>query len=196
MYCYAASAKSWGISLLRSCEFFLSCIYVFNTSGVLKTKSKTHFRMNLITSVKWGLWQCITYVLVKNAILPANVHRLWWISPPVDPEIQICDSSPGDSDVFSLVTQSCPTLCDPKDCGMPGLLVHHQLLELTQTHVHWVSDAIQPSHPLSSPSPPAFNLSQHQGLFQWVNSSHQVAKELEFQLQHLSSQWIFRTDLL
>ena len=72
----------------------------------------------------------------------------------------------------------------------------NQIPEFTQTHVPWVSDAIQPSHPLSSPSPPALNLSQHQGLFQWVSSSHQVAKILEFQLQHQSFQWIFRTDLL
>ena len=72
---------------------------------------------------------------------------------------------------FSSVAQSCPTLCDPMDYSMPGLPVHYQLLEFTQTHVHWVSDAIQRSHPLSSPSPPAFNLSQHQGLFQWVASS-------------------------
>ena len=77
---------------------------------------------------------------------------------------------------------SCPTLRDPMDCSMPGLPVHHQLPEFTQTHVHQVSDAIQPSHPLSSPSPPAFNLSQHQGLFQWVSSLHQGAKVLEFQL--------------
>ena len=98
--------------------------------------------------------------------------------------------------VFSSVAQSCPTLCDPMDCSMPGFPVHHQLPELTQTHIHRVSDAIQPSHPLSSPSPPAFNLSQHQGLFQWVSSSHQVAKILEFQLQHQSFQWIFRTDFL
>ena len=66
------------------------------------------------------------------------------------------------------------------DCSTPGLPVHHQLLELTQTHVHWVGGAIQPSHPLSSPSPPTFNLSQHQGLFQWVSSLHEVAKILEF----------------
>ena len=72
------------------------------------------------------------------------------------------------------------------DCSMPGFPVHHQLAELAQTHVCWVSDASQPSHPLLSPSPPAFNLSQHQGLFQWVSSSHQVAKVLEFQLQHQS----------
>ena len=90
------------------------------------------------------------------------------------------------------VTQSCLTLCDPMNCSTPGLPVYHQLPEFTQTHVHWVNDAIQPSHPLSSPSPPAINLSQHRGLFQWVRSSHQVAKVLEFQPQ--SFQWIFRTD--
>ena len=78
----------------------------------------------------------------------------------------------------------------------PGLPVHHQLPESTQTHVHWISDAIQPSHPLSSPSPPALNLSQHQGLFKWVSSSHQVAKVLAFQLQYQSYQWTPRTDLL
>ena len=77
---------------------------------------------------------------------------------------------------FSSVVQSGPTLCDPMKCSTPGLPVHHQLPEFTQTHVHWVSDAIQPSHPLSTPSPPAPNPSQHQSLFQWVNSSHEVAK--------------------
>ena len=76
---------------------------------------------------------------------------------------------------FSSVAQSCLTLCDPMNRSAPGLPVHHQLLEFTQTHVHWVSDAIQPSHPLSSPSPPALSLSQHQGLFKWVSSLHQVA---------------------
>ena len=81
------------------------------------------------------------------------------------------------------------------DCSTPGLPVRYQLLEFTQTHVHWVGDAIQPSHPLLSPSP-ALNLSQHQGLFKRVRSSHQVAKVLEFQLQHQSFQWIFRTDFL
>ena len=83
---------------------------------------------------------------------------------------------------FSSVAQSCPTPCDPMNLSTPGLPVHHQLPEFTQTHVHRVSDAIQPSHPLSSPSPPAPNPSQHQSLFQWVNSSHEVAKVLEFQL--------------
>ena len=83
------------------------------------------------------------------------------------------------------VTQSCPTRCDPMDCSTPGFPVLHQPPELAQTHVHWVGDAIQPSHPLSSPSP-AFNLSQHQGLFQWVSSLHQVGKGLELQLPHQS----------
>ena len=97
---------------------------------------------------------------------------------------------------FSSVTQLCLTLCDPMNRSTPGLPVHHQLLESTQIHVHWVADAIEPSHPLSSPSPPAPNPSQHQGLFQWVNSSHEVAKVVAFQLQHQSFQWTPRADLL
>ena len=84
---------------------------------------------------------------------------------------------------FSSVAQSCPTLCDSMNRSTPGLPVHHHLPEFTQTHVHWVRDAIQPFHSRSSPSPPAPNPSQHQSLFQWVNSSHEVAKVLEFQLQ-------------
>ena len=83
---------------------------------------------------------------------------------------------------FSSVIQLCTTLCNPMDCSTPGFSVHHQLPDLAQTHVHWVSDAIQPSYPLPSPSPPAFNLSQHQGLFQWVSSSHQVAKYWSFSI--------------
>ena len=86
----------------------------------------------------------------------------------------------------SSVAQSCPTLCNPMNPSTPGLPVHHQLPEFTQTHAYRVGDAIQPSHPLSSSSPPALNPSQHQGLFQWVNSLHEVAKVLEFQLQHQS----------
>ena len=89
---------------------------------------------------------------------------------------------------FSSVTQSCLTLFDPMDCTTPGLPVHHQLPEFTQTHILWDGDAIQPSHPLSSPSPPAFSLSQHQGFFKWVSSSHLVARVLEFQLYHFAVQ--------
>ena len=94
---------------------------------------------------------------------------------------------------FSSVAQLCLTLCDPMDCSTPALPVHHQLPDFTQIHAHRVGDTIQPSHPLSSPSP-AFNLSQHQCLFQWVSYSYQVVKVLEFQRQHQSFQWIFRID--
>ena len=97
---------------------------------------------------------------------------------------------------FSSIAQSCPILCDPMNCSTTSLPVHHQLLEFTQTHVHQIGDAIQPSHPLWSPSPPNFNLCQHPGLLKRVSSSHQVAKVLEFQLQHQSFQWIFSTDCL
>ena len=97
---------------------------------------------------------------------------------------------------FSLVAQSCLTLCDPMNRSMPCLTVLHQLPESTQTYVCWVGDVIQPSHPLSSPSSLALNLSHHQGLLKKVNSLHQVAKVLEFQLQHQSFQWSPRTDFL
>ena len=102
----------------------------------------------------------------------------------------LCTSS------FSSVAQSCLTLCNSMNHSTPGLPVHHWHPESTQTHVRWVGDVIQPSHPLSSPSPPAFNLCQHQGLFKWVSSLHQMAKLLEFQLQYQSFQWTSRTDLL
>ena len=95
---------------------------------------------------------------------------------------------------ISSVQFSC--LVNPMNCSTPGLPVHHQLPEFTQTYFHRVCDAIQPSHPLLSPSLPAPNHSQHQGLFQWVNSLHEVAKVLEFQLQHQSFQWTPRTGLL
>ena len=97
-------------------------------------------------------------------------------------------------DQFSLVSQLCLNLCNPMDCSMPGLPVHYQLLQLDQTHVHQISDAMQPTHPLLSPSALVFNLSQHQGLFQWVSFSHEVVKVLE--LQHQSFQRVFRTAFL
>ena len=94
------------------------------------------------------------------------------------------------------VAQSCPTFCNPMNCSTTGFAVHHQLPEFTQTHYHWVGNAIPPSQSLSSPSPPAFSFSQHQGVFQWVGASHHMAKVLEFKHQHQSFQWIPRTDLL
>ena len=95
-----------------------------------------------------------------------------------------------------VVGQSCTALCDTMDCSMPGFPVLHHLPEFAKTHVHWVTAAIQISHPLSPASSPALNLSQHQGLLQWLSSSHQVARDLELQLQHQSFQWIFSVDLL
>ena len=97
---------------------------------------------------------------------------------------------------FSSVVQSCPTLCNPMGCSTPSSPIHHQLSELAQTHVHWASEAIQPPHPLSSPFPPALNLSHCQGLFQWLGSSHQVAKVVELELQLQSFPWIFKVDFL
>ena len=120
-----------------------------------------------------------------SELISFSIRLVWSPCCPRESQVQ-----------FSLIAQSCPTLCNPMNCSMPGLPVHHQLPESTQTHVHRVGDAIQPSHPLLSPSPPALNLSQHHGLFKWVSSLHQVAKVLEFQLQHQSFRWTPRADLL
>ena len=122
-------------------------------------------------------WQSVEHDWATNASLFITGHKgtdtTEWLT-----HSYICNSKYQ----FSSVAQSCPTLCDPMNHSTPGLPVHHQLLEFTQTHVHQIHDAIQPSHLLSSPSPSALNSSQHQSLFQWVNSSHEVAKVLEFQL--------------
>ena len=141
-------------------------------------------------------------LLVRQSLYVSLVHVCFYSPGRIDQllfhigKVGIFSYHPTSSVQFSSVAQSCPTLCDLMNCSTPGLPVHHQLPEFTQIHVHRVGDAIQPSHPLSSPSPPAPSPSQRQGLFQWVNSSHQVAKVLEFQLQHLSFQWTPRTDLL
>ena len=124
-------------------------------------------------------WCFQTVVLEKTLQGPLGRKKI----KPVNPK----------GNQFSSVVQLHLTLCNPMECSMTSFPVYHQLSELTQTHVHWVSDAIQPSHPLSSPSP-TFNLSQHQGLFRWVGSLHQVATVLE--LWHQSFQWIFRVDFL
>jgi len=133
---------------------------------------KSRFKINVKVEL-WSPWghSCTVRILARGspqvlALLP--ITQLWDLS-------ESCPLSGMLASVqFSSVTQSCLTLCDPMDCIMPGFPVHHQ------THVHWVSDAIQPSHPLLSPSPPTFNLSHHQGLFQWVSSSHHVAKDWSF----------------
>ena len=143
--------------------------YVFTLDSVFKSAPPKGSEL---------MWQ--TSMLFSNIVLLIYVNERLYIC------MEICLSSrylsvilwPGITQ-FSSVAQSCPTLCNPMNHSTPGL--HHQLLEFTQTHVHWVGDTIQPFHPLSSPSPPALNLSQHQGLFSWVSSSHQVAKVLVFQ---------------
>ena len=125
----------------------------------------------------WGFWRLTpneTSISIEEPQqLALDVVGKKWIFKLIQETLQ-----------FNSVAQSCPTLCDPMNCSTPDLPVHHQLSEFTQTHVHRISDAIQPSHPLLSPSPPALNLSQHQGLLQGVSSLHQVTKVLEFQLQH------------
>jgi len=116
-------------------------------------------------------------MMFGSYMIQISIHRrkrAWILKSPLGGEPSTDTKYPFYLSVqFSSVTQSCPTLCDPMNHSMPGLPVHHQLPESTQTHVHWAGDAIQSSHPLSSPSPPALNLSQHQGLFKWVSSSHQ-----------------------
>ena len=136
----------------------------------------------------------LTMFILTKAFLE-HFSQLWLLSHWPKFCNVVLSSYEGTSKVpFYSVAQSGLTLCDPMNCSTPGFPVHYQLLELTQTHVRQVGDDIQPSHPLLSPSLPAFNLSQHQGLFQWVSSFHQVAKVLELQLRHQSFQWLFRVD--
>ena len=155
------------------------CLHEFDYSGYLKFKWNHKY-----------LSYCVWLISLSLCFLGSSIccnrceHQCFmWLS-----NIQLFQ--------FSSVARCCLTLWDPMDCSTPGLPVHQQPSEFTQTHVHWVGDTIQPSHPLSSPSPPTFNLSQHQGLFKWVSSSYQVAEVLESQLQHQSFQWISRTDFL
>ena len=203
----------WGVPvmLLMGRDYSLGS---WKQSGEWESESK---------SKSWGpqaaarqrLWFTLTfwiprfwYQIWSQVVLSCSSLKPGWVSPPETEagsqqwEHQVLATRSVVSDKaltpcfqFSSVAQSCLTLCRPMDCSMPGFPVPHQLPELTQTHVHQVSDAILTSHPLSL-SPPAFSLAQHQGSFQWVSSSHQVAKVLEFQLQHQSFQWIFRIDFL
>ena len=133
--------------------------------------------------------------LKKNTFESVPI-RWMKLEPIIQSEVSQKEKHQYSINQFSSVAQLCPGLWDPMNHSTTGLPVHHQLPEFTQTCVHWVSDVIQLSHPLSSSSPPAPNSSQHQSLFQWVNSTHQVAKVLEFQLQYQSFQWTPRTDLL
>ena len=148
---------------------------------------------------KWPLpycfqfWACIVVISVLYEFLGYDRNS---IGDEDMSEIRLVFKSLLKNFQFSSVTLLCPILCDPMDCSTPGFPVYHQLPEFTQNGVHWISDSIQPSHHLSSPSPFTFSLSQHQGVFKWVSSLHQVAKVLEFQFQHQSFQWIFSADFL
>ena len=159
---------------------YISCLLSFIFLSWMSRTWHTAFLCSAVT-----FWDTLSSSLLSWFLLLFLVQSLGLLKLPL-PDLQNYSTNswaPLFSSVqFSSVAQSCPTLCNPMNCSTPGLPVHHQLPEFTQTHVHRVSDAIQPSHPLSSPSPPAPNPSQHQSLFQWVNSWHELAKLLEFQL--------------
>ena len=162
----------------------------------------------LSNSQSLGMWKVVLVMVFYNLVIDKRMctsvqasHlirciRGVWYSGRQDVHMCVCvcererererDQNITFNDCSCSVAQSCLTLCDPMDYSTPGFPVLHYLWGFAQTHVHWVGVVIQPSHPLSSPSPPAFNPSQHQGLFQWVGSSYHVAKVLELQLQHQS----------
>ena len=164
-----------------------SCLTLCNPMDCSPQVSSVHAVLHENTEVGWfallggssrprdwtyvSLDSCTDRQVITSIILEAQCRKSWYN--------QIFSQ-------FSSVAQSCLTLCDPMNRSTLGLPIHYQLPEFIQTHAHWVGDAIKPSHPLSSPSPPAPNPSQHQSLFQWVNSSHEVAKVLKFQLQQQS----------
>ena len=181
-YSYSFMTWSWHLQLHYS-----------NSNGVANGNPLQYSCLD--NPMNRGAWQATVHGVTKSQVWLSNwTHTLivkaslWFLLIPNNWVVVYIHS------VIS-VAQSCLTLCNPMDCSMPGFPVHHWLPELAQTQVHWFGDGIQPSYPLSSPSS-AFNLSQPQSLFQWVSSSNQGPKVLEFQLQHRSFQWIFRTDFL
>ena len=166
--------------------------HISSHSGLLLSFLKVSFAEHLLLNWSWSCFPIFSVFFI--ALWDGLKKTLQFLSSHVLPLFSLRFSK-NHSWTFSSVAQSCPTLCDPMNRSTPGLPVHHQLPGFTQIHVHRVGDAIQPSHPLSSPSLPAPSPSQHQGLFQWINSSDEVAKVLEFQLQHQSLKWTPRTDL-
>ena len=167
----------------------LHCMHFLNWSLTRGTGLPLHQSgpfLDLGSRVPWGTWLCRWRIPEQNEV---------YVLKEGD-QTQCSNSVSAIPYQFSSVAQSCLTLCDPMNFSTPGLPAYHKLPEFTQTHAHRVGDAIQPSPPLSSPSPPAPNPSQHQGLFHGVNSLHEVAKVLEFQLQHQSFQWTPSTHLL
>jgi len=187
-------------SSLQPCPpiYVLSCVWLFVTPWTVGCQAPLSMRF-----ARQEYWSGLSFPPPGN--LPQHRDRtcISYISPkphlgslPPLILLVLINGTTTHPIQFSSVPQSYLTLCEPMDGSVPDFPVHHQLLELAQTHVHWVGDAIQPSHSLSSPFPPTFNLSQHLSLFQWVSSLYQVAKVLEFQLQYQFFQWIFRNDFL
>ena len=168
--------SSFNIIFLTKCE--LDLLYKYTVSWIfIFTFDLVYWSCKLNIFLYWKLTSCAWNNKMIGAYYLLLFYTKWYNFIPNGSHWQ-----GSRSDQIRSVAQSCPTLCDPMNCSTPGLPVHHQLPEFTQTHIHRVSDAIQPSHHLSSPAPLAHNPSQHQSLFQWVNSSHEVAKVLEFQL--------------
>ena len=153
--------------------------------GMLHWSGKSCFLL-LIHSGENTLIEAVSKLRSWKTRTSSWLQRQWAASSPREDVLIAGNLAPLASSSCCSAPKLCPTLFHPMDCSVPGFPVHHQLPEFTQTHVHWVGDAIQPFHSLPSPSPPVFNLSQHQRLFKWVSSSHQVAKVLEFQLQYQS----------
>ena len=185
---YTRYSKHWIQCLADTQLIVVTSIHYHH--HILKKKNRWHVRYLSQDSYCWSTCQlCALSELLQLPVPHFLIHKMGVIVGTTHITVRniIYTSIYGQ---FSSVAQFCLTLCDPIDCSMPGFPVYHQLPELSQTHVHWVSDTIQPSHALSSPSPSAFDLSQHQGLFQWVSSLQQVAEVMEFQLQHQSFHFI------
>ena len=150
--------RHWTYTPVRSAHFFLNIVLISGVEAFFKVPA---FQFIILLHLFSSVYETHTYISSLersiNKVIKGRVHANLWIKS----QLYLVFLNQ-----FSSVAQLCLTLWDPMDCSMPDFPVHHQLLEFAQTLVHWVDDAIQPPHPLSSPSPPAFNLSQHQGLFQ------------------------------
>ena len=180
----------WTIQLIAELWVYFQFLTITNTMGQI-TMTMAFGKSIYYDFCVFNSWSYIFIFLIICCTSKCQVTHLRF-----DSSTFFCPCSALSVSQFHSIAQPCLTLCNPMDCSMPSFPVLHHLLELAQAHIHWVGETIQSSDSLSSPSPPAFNLSQLQGLFQWVSSSHQVAKVLELQLQHQFFQWIFRTDFL
>ena len=161
----------------------LQSLFALSLPDAIAWRGAWVFWVMLVSKGPAWWWWLLSHQVVSDSLWPHGLQPTRLLGPW---EFPGKSTGVGSHCLLRSVTQSCPTLCDPIDCSMPGFPVHHHLSEFAQIHIHWVSDGIQPSHPQSPPPPPALNLSQHQGLFQWVGSLHKVAKVLEVQLQYQS----------